>query len=196
MVEARTETGWIGKMNTGARQIALGATLAILLCYSAVLTLGYGLLGISGSSIVTGSLLLVLPIAIFLLSFRRQTFRIQTGDVIFAGLLLVALLSFLINSETGDSRKEYLLLLSTFAGYLACRSITVECIGSMRPAFERMTAAIVFLGAIFTFAELAREWDGPPGKPFVFGFPAAGTYFMGALSFLIISLVATDRPRR
>ena len=185
-------------MNTGARQIALGATLAILLGYSAVLTLGYGLLGISGSSIVTGSLLLVLPIAIFLLSFRRQTFRIQTADVIFAGLLLVALLSFLINSETGGSgsRKEYLLLLTTFAGYLACRFITIEDINSMRPAFERMTAAIVFLGAIFTFAELVRQWDGPPGKPFVFGFPAAGTYFMGALSFLIISLVATDRPTR
>jgi hypothetical protein len=63
-----------------------------------------------------------------------------------------------------------------------------------RSAFERVIAAIVLLGAAFTAAELFRQWDGPPGKPLVFGFGAAGNHFMGALGFLIVGLVTVDRP--
>ena len=49
---------------------------------------------------------------------------------------------------------------------------------------------------MFTAAELLNQWDGPPGKPFVFGFNAAGTYFMMGLGFLIIALVTFNQPRR
>lgn len=182
------------RSDADVRQIVLGASLAILLSFNACLTLGFGLFGISGNSIVTGSLLLILPTLIFALGFRRQHFRIQAADVIFAGLLLVALLSFSTNVENAGSRDEHLLLVVTFAGYVACRPITIEDVSPARSSFERMTAAIVLLGAIFTAAEIVRQWDGPPGKPLVFGFAAAGTYFLVALSFLIIALVTEDKP--
>jgi hypothetical protein len=178
------------------RQAVFGCALAILICYNACLTLGFGLIGSHGNSVVTGSLLSVLPILLFLLG-NPGGLRVQVADLFFAGLLIVALLSSVINVDGFREgwTSEYALLALTFAGYVACRPIDGESLIKMRSAFERMTAIIVLLGAVSTAAQLFSQWDGPPGKPFVFGFNAAGIYFMVGLGFLILALVTVDRPR-
>ena len=86
------------------------------------------------------------------------------------------------------------LLRPSRATRLAGRS-TAESLVEVRSAFERVTAIIVLLGALFTAEQLFDQWDGPPGKPLVFGFNAAGTYFTAGLGFLILALVTVDRPR-
>jgi O-antigen ligase len=39
---------------------------------------------------------------------------------------------------------------------------------------------------------LWQQWGSQQGKPFVFGFDAAGTYFLGSLCFLVIALVTSS----
>jgi O-antigen ligase len=181
---------------SSARQAAFGVTLAVLISYSACLVLGFGLVGSKGSSVVTGALLFGLPLLLFLFSFRRWP-PLQLSDFLFAGLLIAALLSSLINPRDNQpgSTKEYLLLVTSLAGYLACRSMLVEDVAITRSAFERITAVIVLLGAVFTAAEIFNQWDDPRGKPFVLGFPEAITNFTMSLGFLIIALVTVDEPR-
>jgi hypothetical protein len=181
---------------SNARYAGFGVTLAVLLSYNACLTLAFGLVGSQGNSVATGLLLFSLPLLLFLLSFRKGL-RIQLPDFIFAGLLIAALFSFFSNSQenAASSAKEHLLLVAALAGYIACRPMLAEGVVVARSAFERITAVIVLIGAAFTAAEILNQWDGPPGKPFVFGFDAAGTYFMASLAFLVIALVTVDKPR-
>ena len=84
---------------------------------------------------------------------------------------------------------------ATLSGYIACRTMLAGDGFIARSAFERITAAIVLIGAVFTAAEMVEQWDGLPGKPMVFGFNAAGTHFMTSLGFLVIALVTVDKPR-
>jgi len=178
------------------RQAVYGSVLSILICYNAYLTFGFGLIGSNGNSVVTGLFLLTLPILLLLLG-NPGGLRVQLADLFFAGLLITVLLSAVINVD--DFRdgltSEYALLALTLAGYVACRPIDGESLVKIRSAFERMTCFIVLLGAVSTAAHLYTQWDGPPGKPLVFGFNAAGTYFTAGLGFLIIALVTDDRPR-
>ena len=177
------------------RPAAFGVLLAILLSYNAFLTVSFGLIGSLGNSIVTGGLLFALPTLLLFLSFRKD-FRVQPADFIFAGFVGTALISFFVNTRGDDnSTREHLLLVATLAGYIACRSMVFDDAPIVRSAFARITAVIVLAGAVFTAAEIFRQWDDVPGKPFVFGFNAAGTYFMASLSFLIIALVTIDKPR-
>ena len=179
-----------------ARQTAFGVTLGILISYNACLTLGFGLFGSKGNSVITGLLLFGLPLLLFLFSYRGGL-RFQLADFLFAGLLITALLFLIINANgfREGLTSEYALLAATFAGYAACRPIDAESLVKVRSAFERVTAIIVLLGALFTAEQLFDQWDGPPGKPLVFGFNAAGTYFTAGLGFLILALVTVDRPR-
>jgi hypothetical protein len=177
-----------------AWQAAFGVALAILVSYNACLTLVFGFSGSLGNSITTGSLLFGLPLLLFLFSLRAS-FCIQPPDFIFAGLLLTALISLLLNSEETISTKEYLLLVASLAGYVACRPMLAQDAAVVRSAFARITAIIVLVGTVFTAAEILSQWDAPPAKPLVFGFNAAGTYFMAALGFLVIALVTADKPR-
>jgi hypothetical protein len=175
--------------------VFLGIAFAVFLSYGACLVLAFGLIGSAGNSIATGMLLLLLPITLFLLSHRDARWpNPGLADGVFFALVVVVLLSFLANAERAGSTKEYLLLVSTFAGYVATRRIDVDHVNALLPAFKRTTAIIVMLGACFTADEMVREWNGPSGKPLVFGFNAAGTYFTQALSVLTIALVSTDDP--
>lgn len=183
------------RSRSNLEQAAFGAVLALLISYNAFLALGFGLAGSRGNSIATGGLLFGLPLLLFLLSFRRD-FRIQPADLVFAGFVGTALVSFFANAPNNDiSLKESLLLVATLAGYIACRSMGVEDAPMARSAFQRVTAIIVLVGAVFTAVEIFRQWNSAPGKPFVFGFNAAGTYFMTSLGFLVIALVTVDNPR-
>jgi hypothetical protein len=175
---------------SSVRQAAFGTVLAILVSYNAVLTLGFGFIGSPGNSVATGALLFTLPPLLFLLSFRGEL-HLRAADFFYAGYAGIALLSFLINDDAPT--KEHLLLVATLSGYVACRPLVASDIQVARSAFERITAVIILVGAFVTAAELFR--DGVPGKPMVFGFNAAGTYFTVALGLLIIALVTVDRPR-
>ena len=170
---------------SSVRQAAFGTVLAMLVSYSAILTLGFGFIGSSGNSIATGALLFALLALLFLLSFRGELHP-RAADLFYAGYAAVALLSFLIIADAPT--REHLLLVATLSGYVACRSLVASDIQVARSAFERITAVIVLVGAFVTAVEIFRQWDGEPGKPMVFGFNAAGTYFMMALGF------SGDRP--
>ena len=52
---------------------------------------------------------------------------------------------------------------------------------------------VVLLGTTATAPALWQQWDNGHGKPFVFGFDAAGTYFLMSLCFLIIALLTAGR---
>lgn len=177
---------------SSVRQAAFGTVLAMLVSYSAILTLGFGFIGSPGNSIATGALLFALLALLFLLSFRGELHP-RAADLFYAGYAAVALLSFLIIADAPT--REHLLLVATLSGYVACRSLVASDIQVARSAFERITAVIVLVGAFVTAAEIFRQWDGEPGKPMVFGFNAAGTYFMMALGFLVIALLTIDKPR-
>ena len=116
------------------------------------------------------------------------------GSLILRLMAGMALLSFLINDH--GLTKEHLLLVSTLSGYVACRPLIAGDIPVARSAFERITAVIILIGAFVTAAEIIRQWDGEPGKPMVFGFNAAGTYFTTSLGFLVLALLTVDKPRR
>jgi hypothetical protein len=124
-----------------------------LISYSALLTVGFGSLGSQGSSIATGSLLFGLPVLLFLFSFRNGL-HIQLPDIVFAGLLIVVLLSFFINPFEASSTKEHLLLVASLACYMACRPMLAEDAAVVRSAFERITAVIVLLGAVIVLSDL------------------------------------------
>jgi hypothetical protein len=177
-----------------ARQATFGAALAVLISHNACLALGFGLFGSQGNSIATGALLFGLPLLLFLSCFRAS-FCIQLPDSIFAGFVVTAALSLFVNSKETIPTKEHLLLVASLAGYIACRPMLAQDTAVVRSAFVRITAVIVLVGTVFTAAEIFSQWDGPPGKPLVFGFNAAGTYFMVALGFLVIALVTVDKPR-
>jgi hypothetical protein len=173
--------------NGGLRQVIFGVTFAILLAPSSVLVLCFGLTGSSGNSPFTGALLATATGAVGLLCFRRPIV-LCIVDYLFFALLLCILSSFALNGWTSNA-KEYALLVLSLAAYPACRFVSLADIVSGRSAFILVTSAIVLLGTIATAEALWQQWGDQHGKPFVFGFDAAGVYFLGSLSFLVIALV-------
>ena len=83
------------------------------------------------------------------------------------------------------------MLVLSLAAYPACRLISRADIAAGRSAFIWATGMIVALGSVATAVALWQQWDDQHGKPYVFGFDAAGTYFLGSLCFLIIALVTS-----
>jgi hypothetical protein len=156
-----------------------------------VLVLCFGLTGSSGNSPFTGALLATATGAVGLLCFRRAIV-LCIVDYLFFALLLCILSSFALNGWTSNA-KEYALLVLSLAAYPACRFVSLADIVSGRSAFILVTSAIVLLGTIATAEALWQQWGDQHGKPFVFGFDAAGVYFLGSLSFLVIALVTAGQ---
>jgi hypothetical protein len=75
--------------------------------------------------------------------------------------------------------------------YPACRLISRADIAAGRGAFIWATGTIVALGSLVTAVALWQQWNEQHGKPYVFGFDAASTYFLGSLCFLIVALVTS-----
>jgi hypothetical protein len=92
-----------------------GAALAVLISCNACLALGFGLFGSQGNSIATGALLFVLPLLLFLSSFRASV-RIQLPDAIFAGFVVTAMLSLFVNSKHGSRDGPLFALLGCAVG--------------------------------------------------------------------------------
>ncbi|MDO9563133.1 MAG: O-antigen ligase family protein [Bradyrhizobium sp.] len=147
--------------------------------------------GSSGNSLVTGALLVIATAAVGLLCFRRDIVLLP-ADYLFFALMLCILSSSVFNGWTSNA-KEYALIVVSLAAYPACRFISRADIAAGRASFIRATGTIVVLGSIVTAAALWQQWNDPHGKPLVFGFDAAGTYFLGSLCFLIIALATSGR---
>ena len=173
------------------RQRGFGAVFAILVAPYSVLVLCFGLAGVAGNSIFTGAVLTVSTLAAGLLSFRRNLV-LMPSDYLFCALIAGILASFAFNGITADT-KEYGLLALSLAAYPACRLVTPARIISGTPALLWTTGVVVMLGTIVTAAALANQWNDGHGKPIVFGFDAAGTYFLQSLSFFIIAQVTIGK---
>jgi hypothetical protein len=173
------------------RMLLLGATLAFLISPNSVLLLIFGLLGIPGSSLLTGALLVIATTAIGLLCFRTRIIPLP-ADYIFLALIFCIAASCFSNGWTSNA-KEYELLALSLAAYLACRFVSYSDLASSTSSFVLAATIIVTLGTIVTASALAEQWNGDHGKPIVFGQDAAGTHFFGLLGFLIIALVTTGR---
>ena len=173
--------------NGGLRQVTFGVAFAILMAPNSALIMYFGLTGSSGNSLITGALLTIATVAAGLLCFRRDVVLLP-ADYLFCALILCILASTAFNGWTG-STKEYQLLAVSLAAYPACRLISRADIVAGRSAFIWTTGIIVALGSVATAIALWQQWDDQHGKPYVFGFDAAGTYFLGSLCFLVIALV-------
>jgi hypothetical protein len=170
----------------------LGAALAIFVSYNAVLSLGFGLFGSQGNSIITGLILAGLLVSILSLSVRYFDGLLPI-DLLFAGLIIAVAVSTIANHRSEGS-KELLLLAATFAAYVVCRSISGDALHALLPAFKRTTAVIVGIGAFFTAATVLSQSDITTGKPAVLGFEALPAQLMMSLSFLILGLVTSESP--
>jgi hypothetical protein len=175
----------------GLRPVIFGVMFAILLSPHSVLVLCFGVTGSSGNSLVTGALLIVATVAVALLCFRRDVVLLPV-DYLFFALTVCMMSSFVFNGWTSTAR-EYELLVLSLAAYPACRFVSRADMFCGLSSFIFMTGLIVLLGTIATTVALWQQWDDQHGKPFVFGFDAAGTYFLGSLSFLVIALVTADK---
>jgi hypothetical protein len=175
------------RSKTGLRHLGFGAAFAILISPNSVLVLYFGLIGSSGNSIVTGSLLTAATLAVGLLCFRRDLV-FQPADCLFLALLLCIASSLALNGWTSNA-KEYQLLVLSLAAYPACRFISRVDVVSSRSSFIWATGIIVLLGSIVTARALLEQGHDLHGQPYVLGFGAAATHFLGTLSFLILALV-------
>jgi hypothetical protein len=149
----------------------------------------FGLTGSSGNSLLTGAIMTIAPAAIGLLCFRRGIVLLP-ADYLFSALVLCILSSTAFNGWTGNA-KEYELLVLSLVTYPACRLITRADMASGRSPFIWVTGTVAALGSVATAVALWQQWDQEHGKPFVFGFDVAGTYFLGSLCFLIIAVVTS-----
>jgi hypothetical protein len=114
------------------------------------------------------------------------------SDYLFCALAAGILSSFAFNGMTADA-KECALLALSLAAYPACRLLTQAKIVSGTPAFLWTTGVVAMLGTIVTAAALVNQWNDEHGKPLVFGFDAAGTYFLQSLSFFVIAAVTIGK---
>ena len=119
------------------------------------------------------------------LCFRRDLVLVP-ADYIFFLFLLTISFSFAFNGQSSNTKECELLALSLSA-YPACRLITETDLTIGRPSFIAVSSLIVVLGTVATGFAVFQQWDDPHGKPFVFGFDAAPTYFLQSLSFLILA---------
>jgi hypothetical protein len=127
--------------------------LALLFSANAVLVLFYGLIGVSGNSLVTGGFLVASEIIILLLSFRRSLVLVP-ADYLFGAFLICVAMSFAVNGRTADVKEWGLVAVSLFA-YPVCRLVPVR---KFRTGFVWVSAAVVLAGAIVTAIALISQW--------------------------------------
>lgn len=177
------------QLNGGPGQAVLGVVLACLVAPNSILVLFFGLTASSGNSLVTGAFLAIATVMVGLLCFRRDI-GLLPADYLFLALVLCILSSTAFNGRTSNA-KEFELIVVSLAAYPACRLISCADIAAGRAAFISATGIVVALGSVVTAAALWQQWNDQHGKPYVFGFDAAGTYFLGSLCFLVVALVTS-----
>lgn len=168
----------------------LGTSLAIFVSLTPALSICYGLFGRQGNSVITGSLMAILLIVIFLSSIRN--FRAFTpGDLLFVGLVLVATASTIVNHGPA-ALSEFLLFASALVAYIACRSLSAASIYALLPSFKRTTAIIILIGSAITVATMIVS--NQLGRPAVLGLAGIPTQLLTSTGFLTLALVSSDDP--
>jgi hypothetical protein len=158
-----------------------GAMPALLLSSNSVLVLCFGIVGLQGNSLFTGSVLAAVTASIFLLSDRHFTAR--PADYLFGLLVPCVVASFALNARSAPA-KEIALLILSLAAYPACRSLRARPLDDVIEAFIWVTGFIIAAGTIATVPALFQQWNDPHGKPLVFGMFAAATInFLTTLGF-------------
>jgi hypothetical protein len=154
------------------------------------LVLAHGFLGAGPH--FTAVFLITITALLFLLSPRRR-FEASATDILYAALLLVVCVAFLINGRTADVRETILFGL-TLAAYPAARIAPTE----NRAIFIWTTITVVALGTVVTATALVEQWASPHGKPFVFGkFDAAPIQFLTSLGFAVVAAACSKlTPRK
>jgi O-antigen ligase len=167
----------------------IGVTVAIYVSLPAISVLCFGLVGVSGNSIFTGSFLAVITGAIILLGNRRGL-TLRFPDLLFFGFVFCVGVSLIFN-ERAAGFKEILLFALSLAAYPAFRYISMT--RSTREAFVWVTGGIVALGTIVTaYAIIRGQWGPYQTKPLVLGVTdVAATYFLTSCGFLIIALTTS-----
>lgn len=89
--------------------------------------------------------------------------------------------------------KEFGLLTLSVTAYLACRLLTPANIVSGTPAFLWTTGVIAMIGTVVTTAALVDQWNDGHGRPIVFGFDAAATYFLHSLCFFLLAALTIGK---
>jgi hypothetical protein len=178
-------------LTSNLRRLALGAFFAIFVSPDSVLVLFFGAIGSAGNAIVTGCLLTLTTAVLGLLTFRRNI-SLLPADYLFLAFVLCIVLS-LANNGLIASNREYVQLTLSLLAYPACRFASRQNITFGASSFIFAAAVIVAIGVVVTVPVLFDQWNDIHAKPFVFGFGAAATHFLGTLSYLILALVTTGR---
>jgi hypothetical protein len=185
----------LGQATVFSRQVFLGVALALFVSSHSALVLLYGFVGIRGNSLFSGCFLLAVTCAIFLLS-ERQRFSLHLPDYLFAAFSFFVAASFTINNLSATAKEVDLFVLS-LSTYPVFRALSQSDIKEARWSFLWTTGIVVTIGSIVTAVALVQQWDDPHGKPMVFGFDAAPTYFLASLGFLLLAFAAeTSTARR
>jgi hypothetical protein len=151
----------------------------------------FGLAGVSGNSIFTGSVFAASTLAVGLLNFRRDLVLMRS-DYLFCALMMGMISTIAMNGITTNVKEFGLLTLSVTA-YLSCRLLTPANIISGTPAFLWTTGVIAMIGTVVTTAALVNQWNDGHGRPIVFGFDAAATYFLHSLSFFVLAALTIGK---
>jgi O-antigen ligase len=170
-----------------ARNALFGPVLAAFFSSHSILVLLFGVAGTHGNSIFTGLFFFALTGLVWFLTFR-QAFYLSTLDFLFAGLVAAVLGSVVANGLTAQP-KEYALLILSLSAYPACRFIRAGDLVDGRHGFVILQSMLVAVGVAVTVTALIGQWNDPHGKPLVFGFDGAATYFLQSLAFLVFAIL-------
>lgn len=175
-----------------------GATallFAALVSANALFVIVYGLFGLPGNSITTGGFLTVTELAILALSFRQDE-STTLADAAFLALIVCIAFSAAVNQNVAPAKNWIQLLLSLFA-FWSCRFVRGKDLEIIRSGFVWVTVPIITIGTVATVAALITQWNDPHGKPYVLGFDAAATSFLGVLGFFVVASITTRlEPKR
>jgi hypothetical protein len=170
-----------------ARNALFGPVLAAFFSSHSILVLLFGVAGIGGNSIFTGLFFFALTGLVWFLTFR-EAFSLSALDYLFAGLVAAVLGSVVANGLTAQP-KEYALLILSLSAYPACRFIRAGDLVGGRHGFVIVQSVLVAVGVAVTVTALIGQWNDPHGKPLVFGFDGAATYFLQSLAFLVFAIL-------
>jgi hypothetical protein len=182
------------ELRVDVRPYLRGAMLALLLSSNSVLVLCFGIVGLQGNSLFTGSVLAAVTASIFLLSDRH--FAARPADYLFGLLVLCVVASFALNARSAPA-KEIALLILSLAAYPACRCLRARPLDDVIEAFIWVTGFIIAAGTIATVPALFQQWNDPHGKPLVFGMFAAATInSLTTLGFFVMAVVTRGLTAR
>jgi hypothetical protein len=154
-----------------------------------LLILLFAAFGIHGNAFVTACFLVV-PICGMACFGTTRGLRIGIEDVALVGLATCCAISFALNPFVA-SQKDIVMLIVTFAAYLAARLLSAEYIPFIRQACFQISAILVAIGVVVIVPPLVSTWSRI-GRPVAFGFDNVPTSFSVSLGLLVLTFVMSQ----